>query len=947
MFHQNVQCISNCKANLEVVIDNNKYHVLALTEHWQTDGAMESFQFRNYRLANKYCRRSATAHGGVALYVIDSLDPISRDDITMLSEEYVLECSAVEVKVAGVQYVVCVMYNPSVANFDTFVKKLDQIIELIMNENKTIIILGDFNVDMLSETKLNKNKIIHVLNSYNMIYTIKEPTRVTDNSSTCIDNIYVSEFVDQESSVIKTNISDHFGQVINIFGSENCSHQGEEFEYKRIYNSENYAKLYELLASETWVQVYEASAVNDQYNYFIAKLSEYCNLAFPIKKIKVRRKQQFEWISDNIRHMKETLDFLLELLQSRRITSDFYTDYKRYYTQTLLEEKKKFYKAKVAESDNKPKTVWNIIKNENGKVKSNYHIFGGINHENKIIYSPRSASDVFNDYFVNVASNLIGSHAGSCNINNVKSNPNSLFLSFVTEEEILNIIGKLKNKTSVGEDNISNILVKKIKNYIVSPIAFIVNKSFESGCFPDRLKMAVVRPILKGGNSLLIENFRPISLLSSFSKIFELAMYNRLISFLNKNDLITSNQHGFQNNRSTITAIFSFMTRLLNFLDEGSVVHGVFLDLSKAFDCVQHGLLLQKMERMGIRGLAHDWFKSYLLNRSQRVCIRSECKEYLSRDRTITVGVPQGSILGPILFILYINDLETVVESSSILITKYADDTNVLITGKNYETLKERTVSVIDELANWFKGNSLSLNMKKTDCIHFEHSRSNNVFPDRITLNNAEIAYNYSTKFLGLKIDKHLNWSEQVDMICSKLGRACYALKELKKVADSSTLLAAYYGYFHSVMRYGLIFWGAAGLGDVFIMQKRAVRILANLKVGDSCRGSFRTLGVMTLPALFVYECVCFVYRNKHLFNNCLADHAHDTRRKLYSYNYPLHRTTLFERGGFYQCLKMFNLLPDSIKSITPFMCFKRTVKRHLMDAEPYEIASITEDSFR
>ena len=282
-----------------------------------------------------------------------------------------------------------------------------------------------------------------------------------------------------------------------------------------------------------------------------------------------------------------------------------------------------------------------------------------------------------------------------------------MFLGGVCESDVLEVVGKFKNKRSTDSNTIDMSTLKEVFDSVLKPFTYICNKSFLTGIFPDEMKMAKVIPIFKSGDIHTISNYRPISLLPQFSKI--LLFVNRLDGFIEKYGLLSDHQYGFRSNRSTSLAVIDFVENISTAIDEKQPSIGVFIDLRKAFDTIDHSLLLQKMERYGIRGVTHNWLRSYLNNRFQYVNINNT----ESHLRRVTCGVPQGSVLGPKLFILYLNENFTV--SNNLKIVTFADDTNLFCSGEDMKELLKTVEREIIKLKKWFDRNKLSLNENKNN----------------------------------------------------------------------------------------------------------------------------------------------------------------------------------------------------------------------------------------
>ena len=335
------------------------------------------------------------------------------------------------------------------------------------------------------------------------------------------------------------------------------------------------------------------------------------------------------------------------------------------------------------------------------------------------ISDPKVIADTFNNYFSTIAQKLqskIFHHSHDYKKYLKNKNENSFFITPTDKNEIINILNTFNINKSTGPHSIPNSILFLIKYIIAEPLATMIHLSFETGIFIDDLKVAKTVPIFKGtGSNLNHCNYRPISLLSNVNKLIEKLMYNRLYSFLSKFSCIYDLQFGFGTNHSTVHALINLTEDIRSSLDNNNFAVGVFVDLQKAFDTVDHKILLSKLEFYGIRGISNQWFNSYFNNRKQFVSING----IYSDVTNIQYGVPQGSVLGPLLFLIYINDLHSTIKFCTT--RHFADDTNILIKNKSLKQLKKQLNLDLRNLCNWLKSNKISLNASKTKLIIFRH----------------------------------------------------------------------------------------------------------------------------------------------------------------------------------------------------------------------------------
>lgn len=480
-----------------------------------------------------------------------------------------------------------------------------------------------------------------------------------------------------------------------------------------------------------------------------------------------------------------------------------------------------------------------------------------------------------NKYFVNVGKMLaekITETPSNYLPNTSDSHANSFVLLPTDLNEIITLIKSLKVDCSTGLDMISAKILKSFILILATPIKHICSLAFDTGVFPDRFKTSRILPIYKAGDRDCVNNYRPISILPTLSKILERLLNNRLTSFLKKNEILAKNQFGFRSKKSTADAVHELTDFVVNNLDKKKKTVGIFLDLSKAFDTVSVPILVSKLEKIGIRGVQLNLFKDYLMNRKQ--CVQIE--NHTSEELDIEYGVPQGSILGPTLFLIYINDLCLTSLTNGKIIT-YADDTVLLFSGDSWQEVYSTAQNGFDSVNKWLRSNILTLNSDKTRVVNFFIRETNIQINHDIVYHNClnfkstncscpKIQKTTSIKYLGVIIDDKLNFYAHLDLLSARIRKLIVIFKNLRHVSDWKLLKSVYLALCQSLLTYCITSWGGTAkthLLKVERAQRAVLKVCHFLPFHFSTNELYKKCDVLTVRQLYIAQTVLKQHSSK------------------------------------------------------------------------------------
>jgi len=864
--------------------------VICLQELWQFPSDVE-FKINGYSSLKYRLRGDNVQGGGVGIYVRDHLNAIFKEGYSIFHDR-VFESIFVEIQLnKGKKVIVGSVYRPGANHptlnvnqqFDLSMDLLANLLNNLSDANVPVYIFGDFNIDALKYgTCKRASEYIDLLLTHGFLQSVTLPTRCSNRTASLIDHcLFNSLSTSLKTYLLTTSISDHFPILQVMSGSGSGASAPRMHEY-RDFSDTNVGRFREALRAINWEFENANNDPQAAYNYFFDTFNSLYLIYFPLIRVKFNKKyhRAEPWFTAGLlvsRRRKIRLDITASRTKKPNDV-EIYKNYRNLYNKLVRAAKKLYFDKQLQIHQSNLKKTWQILHSAlNKKSKKGTTSISSLIIEERLYTDPLVMANKLNEFF-SVAPGLVVGQLNPIdpNIPEPEAAPgrtpapeNRVFRSAdiqVSEEEIYAAFNSLEPKKSNDFNGISMFFLKRIVEGLVQPLKNIINLSFHTGRVPSQFKIAKIIPIYKSGDPRAPDNYRPIALLSNFSKIMERVMHARLSGYLEEHEIITSSQFGFRPNHSTIHPIVHLNTFVTQAFNDKKHVLAIFCDLRKAFDCVNHNILFKKLKKIGVRGIELEWFKSYFSERKQFVSLNG----YDSALLEIVLGVPQGSILGPLLFLIYINDLP---ECTLLKILLFADDTTILAAGDNLEELYNTVNREFYKIACYFRRNLLSLHPKKTQYIVFSTSRGAGEFQGDVYLNynnpdqgDPSLIHTLTrvmggpddpaVKFLGLYIDPSLNFKHHIQTIRKKLSSALFFMRTAKNTLNTKALTSLYYSLFHSHLIYGIQVWGCCSQESINLLhklQKKAIRIIHGLPYNGHTESFFKKSKILPLPYLIKF----------------------------------------------------------------------------------------------
>ena len=969
----NSQSIHAKFSNILLIIEtlrkesNFFFSVICIQESWLSKNSVDAstFSIPNYKTPFDL-PASCSKHGGLICYVHETLE---AEIIRTYNTSKLYEGLVIEISGRGIQpTLIANFYRPPRFNnnnltIEEFTQEFSLVIKDLSKCNQNILLAADLNIDLLKINEKEKYaNFLDLMLEYGLFPKITMPTRFAKKSASLIDQIYIKSknhtLTTAQSGILLSPTSDHFGCFSILNQNLSKTYHPKYIKLTNVNNTTlaDFSKAVGEIQFSDMLDRNLFTDPNKTYEIIEAKINEVKDIHLPTKTVKFNKykHKQSPWITAGILRSIKIRDKLYSKLKKLSPISLNYEEIKHNYNsyckllnKLIKEAKLNHYENEFKKHSSDLKKTWATINKIVCRNNKSNEFPSYIITNNRKVKSTEEAVNILNEYFTTVGATLAsGIRKNEKHFSNYLKQRIMCSFSFntVNENDIIKILDKFKPKTSAGPDGLSMKLLKSIKEFIAPPLSLLVNQSLCTGIFPSKFKIAKVLPLLKKSNNYNIENFRPISLLNTVSKILEKCVFNQLYNYFESNKLFYVSQYGYRKEHSTESACIELVDKISHQLESKETPLCIFLDLSKAFDTLDHEILLKKLKYYGLSDTPMKWFTHYLSNRQQYV----EVDSIKSSTTNIDTGVPQGSILGPLLFIIYMNDINKASEKFRAIL--YADDTSLNTTlnsiGINSNQLKSSAINKeLFLISQWLACNKLSLNVSKTKFMLFRYpQKSPKSLPDlKLLINNTSIDKVSDFDFLGLTINETLSWKQHVNKISIKITKTLAIMRKIKRFVNQSILLKIYNALILSKINYAILCWGYEHK-RIFTLQKKALRIICGSAYNSHTDPIFKKLNLLKVKDIFILQSLKFYYNHSNnklpgyftdMFTNVNDVHEHNTRASQSIY-IPRTRRNKTSKSTRYSIPEIVNMFPIFIRqkiNTHSFETLKLHAKRYIIDA--------------
>ena len=927
----NIRSIYKNKTELEVLNFKTKADVIALQETWEREIEPITLQGMNL-IANT--KRVKSRAGGTAIFANPELNIIELGELHYIKEKELEMCGTL-IDRRNRKNIIIINIYLGFTNRENMVNIIMDKIRWARSKHRhaELMLMGDFNMNFFD---IQNNEILDTLttNLQTQLLTphITVATRVEQSgintSATCIDNIFSSNKIPCKAKVLVDKISDHYPIIFDLEGKKKPSTITISY---RSRKQENIELVEKLCLQTTFLKPNTRYLdVNTLTEEVQEKLNTIIDLACPLQHKTIKSNSiKPEWLTSGFEKSIKTKSKLASKAKNGNLQTQLkYKKYLAAYNKIRRAAEQNCLKQKISDAGKNIKAQWRLINELTNRTKNVNKIPLVMQTETGNTSNTQEVADLFNKYFSTVGEKLASCFPDTDKWKDTVKPRNSSFeLKTVLVRDVAEVIKSLKNKNSHGWDLMTNHLLKQLA-YILNPVLTkIVNLSILQGKYPDSFKTTRVIPLYKAGSKQEVKNYRPISLSPILSKVLERIVCGQTRKYLEKEKIIPDTQYGFRPGHQINHLLQNLVNEVMANKNKKLKSAAIFLDFSKAFDTLSYRILLGKMKLLGFGHSAMSWYGDYLSNRFQY----TEINGVLSQKEPITLGVPQGTVLGPLLYLIYTHDLPNATILKALL---FADDTSLIASGKTDIELHTTLQHEMDILSEWFVHNKLTLNISKSKLMNFYNADAGN-----ISVRNNVLESVQSFKLVGVIITSKLTWDEHAARVAQKIKPACYYLNKLKYKLDIPNKTLIYHSLVNSHIGYALPIWqgmSQKASNRITTKQNQAIRAIYNLNYRESTTEIARTNSILNLNQTMCYTSLLLAKSTRQLYNPHLAalfpskeaGNLRSASRNLF--NIPKTTTTNAQKQSSYITPSLWNSHDEDIKALA-YPAFREATKQLLL----------------
>ena len=903
------------------IICVENFDIIAISESWLDCGNRDfvgSFSLPNYKLFHR--DRQTRLGGGVMLYVRNEIEAVVINSTSICNTDII----AVSLNVNKTKFNIAIVYRPPSQEECNDRELFDFLSDL--SKQRLTVIMGDLNFPNVNYANdcadSEGSRLVNFLNDNFLYQMVREPTR----GNNILDLILTTDenFVEGVEVGTQVGTSDHNSLRFKLKASF-CSKS--KIKVISNFKNTNFDSFRNDLKSSNWNDIFASSESSTMYANFLRKFFEYENKHVPKKNISLENNKSAPWFNNAIKNAIKNRDqcYTRSKVNDSEVNHNAYVQKRRLVKREVRKAKREYEVNLASNCKTNPKKFYSYV-NKRKTVRENLDAIK--NNNGNIVSNPKEIASIlnykFSEYFT---------HENLSNIpiaDNVMNfdETNTLTDVSVSESELLFYIDKMNCSKSPGPDLIHPRHLRELGAELVTSLCKIFNKSLSEGVVPEEFKLANITPIFKKGDKSDPSNYRPISLTSVIGKLLESVIRDRIVEHLEKNNLIKDSQHGFRRNRSCLTNLLDFFHDMFTNNDKHKAVDIIYLDFQKAFDSVPHKRLLEKLRAHGIRGALLKWIESWLTARKQRVVLNGEYSDWVN----VTSGVPQGSVLGPVLFIIYVNDLDTNLLGK---IAKFADDAKL-----GHKAVNERDRVTIqrnlDTLFDWSCTWQINFNLSKCKVMHIGYHNGNFDY----TLGGHLLESVTTERDLGVLISNDLKSSKHCVQLAKQANKILGFIARNFEFKSRSIIVPLYKSMVRPVLEYGAQFWSPFLEKDITLLervQRRATKLIPELR-NKTYETRLKELNLLSLKDRRLRGQLIEVFKILNGFDklnvNSLFELAPDSSTRTNGFKLTLKRFETNITGNFftYKITSIWNVLPSHVVNSSSVNMFKNRLDKHLFN---------------